>query len=503
MMKRITVYLSLTLCTCSIFSQTKYDNIWILGYDPNIPDLKVGGTLFDFSNPNPTLKYFQIPTGLEIQSSICDTEGNILFYTNGCSIVNKDHDIMVNGDSLNYGEIYQSYCDQSNYPTWQGILTLPFPSNDSIFYMFHVWRTGEGTHQDTRLLRTIINSNHENGLGSVTSKNELILEDVFVDQLTAVRHGNGRDWWIILPKYLSNTYYIFLFNPGGIQLSHIQSIGTAWNFTDWAGQVVFSPDGSKYVRMNSYNGVHIFDFDRCSGYFDNPKVLPFPPDGTDGGGAAISPNSRFLYISTLLKLYQYDLSKNNIQDSEIEIAEYDGFGSPLPLATTFFQMMLAPNDKIYMTANNTVHYLHTIHEPDNQGTACGFEQHDLELPVYNGWKMPNFPYFRLYDLDGSPCDTLGIDGPIVATEEVEEEELGIKVYPNPTGGELTLSFEKSFSGGVRVTDLLGKEVMPLTILKNEKEYQMTLPDVVSGVYWITFLGENQSLLFQKKAVVIK
>jgi hypothetical protein len=117
--------------------------------------------------------------------------------------------------------------------------------------------------------------------------------------------------------------------------------------------------------------------------------------------------------------------------------------------------------------------------------------------------MPNFPYFRLYDLPDSPCDTLGIDGPVVATEEVKREEVTVKVYPNPTNGQLTLSFEKPFSGSVRVMDLLGREVMPHKTLNNQKEYQMTLPNVVSGIYSLIISDENQALVFQEKVVILK
>jgi hypothetical protein len=156
-MKRITVYLSLTLCTCSIFSQTKYDNIWILGYDPNIPDQKFGGTLFDFSDFPPVLEYFEMPIGNEIQSSICNREGKLLFYTNGCSIVNNNHKIMMKGDSLNYGDIYEVKCGASlDYPTWQGEITLPLPENDSLYYLFHLMQIDDLYNHNARFLKTIV-----------------------------------------------------------------------------------------------------------------------------------------------------------------------------------------------------------------------------------------------------------------------------------------------------------------------------------------------------------
>ena len=37
------------------------------------------------------------------------------------------------------------------------------------------------------------------------------------------------------------------------------------------------------------------------------------------------------------------------------------------------------------------------------------EQHGIRLPTQNARSLPNFPNYRLGPIDGSPCDTLGID----------------------------------------------------------------------------------------------
>lgn len=39
------------------------------------------------------------------------------------------------------------------------------------------------------------------GLGAVTEKNQVLLEDsLSVGKITAVRHANGRDWWVLMPQ---------------------------------------------------------------------------------------------------------------------------------------------------------------------------------------------------------------------------------------------------------------------------------------------------------------
>jgi hypothetical protein len=58
--------------------------------------------------------------------------------------------------------------------------------------------------------------------------------------------------------------------------------------------------------------------------------------------------------------------------------------------------------------------LHVIHSPDEPGEACQYQQHGITLPTYNSKSIPNHPNYRLGPLDGSPCDTLGLDNRPVA-----------------------------------------------------------------------------------------
>lgn len=36
-------------------------------------------------------------------TGMCDKEGNLLFYSNGCKVVNAKGEVMQNGDSINPG----------------------------------------------------------------------------------------------------------------------------------------------------------------------------------------------------------------------------------------------------------------------------------------------------------------------------------------------------------------------------------------------------------------
>jgi hypothetical protein len=47
---------------------------------------------------------------------------------------------------------------------------------------------------------SIIDMEMDGGNGAVLSSNN-ILSDGHLEPFTAVRHGNGRDWWLVFPEY--------------------------------------------------------------------------------------------------------------------------------------------------------------------------------------------------------------------------------------------------------------------------------------------------------------
>ncbi|KGE85609.1 hypothetical protein IX84_26310 [Phaeodactylibacter xiamenensis] len=67
----------------------------------------------------------------------------------------------------------------------------------------------------------------------------------------------------------------------------------------------------------------------------NPRVINYN-DTAYFAGAAISENSRFLYISSYRYIYQYDLEAEDTEGSKVLVAEYDGFESPANFGTRFF-----------------------------------------------------------------------------------------------------------------------------------------------------------------------
>jgi hypothetical protein len=126
------------LCIAAFLFAQRHDNIWVLGYYGQNPHPDLGGIFMDFSQDS--LMVYDVDTGMDFNftdASICDAEGNLLFYTNGIYIADASHEVMENGDSINNAGITYLYTE-TGLTLPQGALILPALGNDSLYYVFHL-----------------------------------------------------------------------------------------------------------------------------------------------------------------------------------------------------------------------------------------------------------------------------------------------------------------------------------------------------------------------------
>ena len=494
----------------SLYCQDKHDNLWLLGYLPNQPIDKYGGTMLDFSTGKADIHFSQIGlTMAQAVGEICDKAGHLKFYTNGCEIVNFDHELIANGDSINDpGREYDNSCPRDvEYDIKLGLLPLPIPGSEDKYVLFHLRhdtvpdRYTHPLYYAQSMLYSIIDMSAENGAGRVTKKNVLLQKDSFCDMLAAVRHGNGRDWWVAVPQLNSDTTSLFLLTPSGIQGPFERITPLKWSANPQHYQVggaLFSQDGTRYARVNTEHGVHLFNFDRCSGEFSCPVALSLKEELVTATGLSFSPNGRFLYASTSMKLFQFDCSAKNIQGSKTLIDEYDGFKDIF--ATTFHQHRLAPDGKIYMSCTNGAHYLHVINNPDAEGKHCDFKQRGVDLPTHNGFCLPNYPNYRLYDWAFSPCDSLGVDTPGDKLTRYFSDDM--QVLPNPASEQVTIIAPDCVWGSLRVFTAAGALVDEIPNITNGHHGVFDVRHWPPGVYFVSALTRGHGVK-GKRLVVLR
>ena len=170
-------YICIILLSLSMIevSGQKQDYIWMGGYQINLQG-GANGYMFDFNKKPFTPEYANPPLGfLGNNASICDKDGNLLFYTNGRAVINRNHEIMPNGDSINAGEWAEIFWSDPRwgYPGAEYIMILPDPGKESGYYLFHKPNIYHPVVYDSLQLHySYIDMNLSNGYGDVILKNK-------------------------------------------------------------------------------------------------------------------------------------------------------------------------------------------------------------------------------------------------------------------------------------------------------------------------------------------
>jgi hypothetical protein len=489
-MKKHILLLTLSmLISLSVPAQNRYNSVWIL--QDQIINFNTDTTLKSIKK----MPYHIANSG----SNICNNQGKLKYYSNGCAVVGSNYKVLPHGDTINPGLVYESYCFASgSYPCTDCITILPKPEDTTSYFVFHtamdkVYVFDTITWPEWWFYYTEINSTLNNGIGDVVKKNVLIAQDTFAGSgIKACRHANGRDWWIVAQELLSTGFHRVLLTSKGVEYKGLQRYkGRAMTTSTSKGQCNFSPNGKKYATGDPYNGIQIFDFDACTGTFSNQRLIDIGYDVESCVGLEFSPNSRFLYVTLGYELRQYDMEATDLIKSStvIDTVDWTKKGH-----ASLYSMATAPNGKIYMAATHSNMNLHTIHEPNLKGKACGFKQQDFPLATYNYVALPNMPKFR-----GNIVD---VECEKIATDNISEGKIPIHIFPNPTSGQLTIQSSDLPNLQCKwfLFDQIGHQVFS-QVLDNESN-NVNLPQLPRGIYFWRVV-DDMKVLQQGKLVVLE
>ena len=357
-MKSFTIIGIIFLLTVNCFGQERA-MVWYFGDHSGI----------DFKSGEPQVLVDGVLKAEAGCASICDENGNILFYTNGNKVWNRNHQLMANGDTLNGSQLVN-----------QNSVIIPKPLSDSIYYLF--------TLNDYDTLRgfnySVININLEDGLGKLVEKNIPISINI-LEKITAVEHCNGQDYWIITHGY-NNDFYSYLVTDEEAIFDTIKSNTGSEPKAD-IGYLKVSPAANKIVMpINNVDILaEVFTFNNRTGEINNPVKVFTKHENTYCFGIEFSPDGNLLYISTGGKSYdiwQYNLRQQNeelFNSSAIHISSGNNFA-----------MQLAPNSRIYIACENRP-YLNAINKPNQLGKECNYQAKAVNFTQSTSLMgLPNF-----------------------------------------------------------------------------------------------------------------
>lgn len=344
----------------ALFAQRE-SSIWYFGENAGL----------DFTTGFPQLLQNGALTSNEGSAAISDRQGNLLFYTNGVTVWNRNHNVMANGNGLN-GDV----------STTQSAVIVPQPNNDNSYYIF----TAANENGPFGINYSIVDMGLEGGFGAITTKNAQ-LDAPTTEKLTAISHSNGIDIWIVIHQSNNDVFVAYLLTETGLdpnptvsaEAIDLGSLDPNPARNNSIGYMKASPDGEHLVVCHKNYGAELLLFDSSSGEVNLPIKIS---DNKDVYGAAFSPSGEVLYLSIEAgAILQYDLTADDIPASEtlIQDSHFDTGA-----------LQLALDGKIYI-ANYLRPHLSVINNPDVLGAGCNFSYGSVNLGSgISDLGLPNF-----------------------------------------------------------------------------------------------------------------
>lgn len=316
-------------------------------------------------------------------SSISSASGQLLFYTDGATVYNRNHDMMQNGAGL-----------AGSPDSATSSIIFPDPGDPNKYYIF----TMSGGGSAMGLNYSKVDMTLDSGLGAVTVQN-IRLDPMYAaaHKLTAVRHTDGQQLWVISHRSDSNAFTAFLVSATGvISTPVVSTIGENLpsipiGFPAAVGYLKVSPNGKKIATVKNYPvpTVELFDFDTATGQLSSGMLL----ESAGGGyGVEFSADSKRMYYTDCLYngpipgIFQYDMTLTGMP-AIVNSRKLIKRGS-------YMALQLAPDGKIYAIqledSGAPKKLLSIIHSPENLGAECHFQDTGINMGAYTGFGLPSF-----------------------------------------------------------------------------------------------------------------
>jgi len=546
-MKKLSLFIILLAILSLQASAQKRNNVWAYGDRQGM----------DFNSGTPVLFNTSIHT-LGGSASVCDTSGQLLFYTQGDTIFNKLGTIMPNGSG-----IIAPYASNSTPQSSQGQLIVPFINNPNRYYVFSEEIVTDdifgGDTAAGRLFYCVVDMTLDSGRGDVVSGLRTVeLDSALTSEKMIAIPGDNCNIWLLVHSIYSNRFKAYSITDSGISTTPV--ISDSGNSSMYAfGKMKVSPDRTKLAVSNflfSEYGLELYDFNAATGMVSNPIVIDTLQESISD---CFSPDNSKLYVTSFDggngALYQFNLSLPSITAviaSKTLLFELGGPGCSV------YDAKRGPDGKVYVKmpysapVNDTIG---CINFPNLAGTACGFTNAALvsAAPIFLGnGDLPNEVVEMIHDTTyasstlslpagdstiltattgyttymwstgdtsaaititdsgtyyvtcinycGRHTDTFYVTQPLSVTNVNAQSALA--VYPNPAKTNITISLTNaSLPGNINITDMTGRIVKQVAV--HNTTTNINTASLTPGIYNITYTGGASATRQQAHVVIAR
>lgn len=374
-MKFTIVKLLLCIVPCCAFTPrgiAQQGNVWVFGKKAGI----------DFNSGVPIPMTTNIDGFGEGCASVCDENGQLLFFTEGSKVWDKNGILMNNGTNLT--PVVSTNTISPTSSTSQGVVVVPFVMDKYRYFIFSLTSFEQGSRYG-ELYYSVVDMRLNNGRGEVVvGQKGIFMDSSLTEQMTAITGDRCNVWLLVCTRRPEHKIKAYEITETGIRPAPVVSNGFPAYLEHYAfGSLSTSPDRKRIAIAKATNGgmgvdgLALFDFDPVSGSATNYQQLS--PQGV-GYGVCFSPDGQKLYFDSYASgIYQYDLSLNDINqiiNSRISLSPAIGMARGT--------LKLGPDARIYFRgigANGVINgaSLSRINSPNNVGASCFLEENALPL----------------------------------------------------------------------------------------------------------------------------
>jgi gliding motility-associated-like protein len=353
-MRTLIIIILSAIISLNVFGQGEA-NIWYFGQQAGV----------DFNGGAPVALTNGALSTSEGCATISDKNGNLLFYTDGIRVWNRNHVQMTNGFGLT-----------GDPSSAQSAIIVPKPGSSTWFYVFTVAAQGN----PAGFGYSEVDITLAGGLGDVvvaTKNTQLFTPST--EKVTAVKHANGLYVWVIGHEMYNNRYRAYLVDCNGVGNAVISDVGQVEGWPGW-GCLTASPNGLRLATAMRTPGFEVLDFNPLTGVVSNPIALG---NGGSSYGISFSPDNNLLYGLSIQggALLQWNLqagSPANIIASVVNLGVAGGTGNPYRGGA----IQQGPDGKLYIPQYGTP-FLIAINNPNIIGLGCNVQNSAVSLSGRN------------------------------------------------------------------------------------------------------------------------
>lgn len=463
-------------------------------------------------------------------ASMSDEDGQLLCYTDGITVYNRNHEIMENGTGL-YG----------NPSSTQSAIIVPKPEDPNILFIFTVDTKITEEEIDRGLNYSVVDISANDGLGAVIEKNSNLLEDCSEKIAAVIKDCSEKSIWIITlaseegrKESFFNTYHAFEVNSTGILATSVRSTFDDLLIGDPRGYLKLSSDGSMLASANSESGLFLYDFDTETGIVSNQQKIDLLSPNEHAYGIEFSPNQDYLYIHATNNGPPFDVIGNTSYLIQYDVSGSDTNGTQIVLETsnTFRgALQLGENGKIYRTISQNyllgTSFLGVINNPDENGLNADYVHNAISLNgKIGGQGLPPFIQ-SFFEKTGLITNEEGNKISALSICETENILLDVEAYQDASyrwekdGISLSYSGNSYSINSLNITDsgkykvtitfsdpsicpIIGESLINVTPLPTNETYELTQCDVINptdgfGIFNLDesfYSEENTYLLYE-------